>query len=133
MGVVVFFNPNTASQITVTLILAFTFMVVSESLDPYASRWNSWLSRTGHTVVFFSVYVALLLKVDVSSERRDSQRAFEVVLVVFNACIIVAVIVEMLVMTCSSEGLLGRRRDDGTLPDACARFRPMRWPVGRTV
>ena len=133
VGVIVFFNPNTASQIAVTLILAFTFVVISESLDPYASRWNTWLSRTGHVVVFFTVYVALLLKVNVSSERRDSQRAFEVVLVVFNVCMIVAVIIQALVMTCSLEGLVGRRRDDGILPDAYTRFRPMRWLVGRTI
>ena len=31
VGVVVFFNPNTASQIAVTLVLAFMFMVLSES------------------------------------------------------------------------------------------------------
>ena len=110
VSVVVFFNPNSASQIAVTLILAFTFVVISESLDPYASRWNTWLSRTGHVVVFFTVYVALLLKVNVSSERRDSQRAFEVVLVVFNVCMIVAVIIQALVMTCSLECLIGRRR-----------------------
>ena len=133
VSVVVFFNPNTASQIAVTLILAFTFVVVSESLDPYASRWNTWLSRTGHVVVFFTVYVALLLKVNVSSERRDSQRAFEVVLVVFNVCMIVAVIIQALVMTCSLECLIGRRRDDGILPGAYTRFRPMRWLVGRTI
>ena len=118
VGAVVFFNPNTASQIALTLILAFTFVVISESLEPYASRWKTWLSRTGHVVIFFTVYVALLLKVDVSPERRDSQRAFEVVLVVFDACMIVAVIIEVLMMTCSIEFLLGRIRDDGVIPDA---------------
>ena len=122
VGVIVFFNPNTVSQIAVTLILVFTFVVITESIDPYVSRWNSWLSRTGHVVVFFTVYVALLLKVDVSSERRDSQRTFEVVLVLFNACMIVAVILEALVMTCSLECLLGRRRDDGILPSEYAVF-----------
>ncbi|CAM9811107.1 unnamed protein product, partial [Ascophyllum nodosum] len=73
-GVVVFFNPGTASQIAVALILAFAFAIISESLDPYTSKWDTWLSRTGHVVVFVSVYVALLLKVDVSTERHDSQR-----------------------------------------------------------
>ena len=56
VGVVVFFNPNTTSQIAVAFILAFyLFVVISESLDPYASRWNTWLSRTGHVVIFFTV------------------------------------------------------------------------------
>ena len=89
---------------------------------------------SGHVVVFFTVYVALLLKVNVSSERRDSQRAFEVVLVVFNVSMIVAVIIQALVMACSLECLVGRRRDDGSiLPDAYSRLRPMKWLVSRTI
>ncbi|CAN0068490.1 unnamed protein product [Ascophyllum nodosum] len=100
VGVVVFFNPNTVSQIAVTLILAFTFVVITEILDPYTSTWDTWLSRTGHVVVFFSVYVALLLKVDVSSERRDSQRTFEMILLFFNGCMIAAVVIEALLMLC---------------------------------
>ena len=69
---VVLFNRNAASQIAVTPILAFTFVVISESLDPYASRWTTWLNCTGHVEVFFTIYVALLLKVNESSERRDN-------------------------------------------------------------
>ena len=109
VGVVVFFNPNTASQIAVTLVLDFIFVVLSEGLDPCVSKWDTWLSRTGHVVVFVSVYVALLLKVGVSSERHDSQKAFEVILILFNACTIAAVIIEAFVMACSLECLLGRR------------------------
>ena len=133
VGVVVFFNPNTASQIAVTLVLAFIFVVLSESLDPYVSRWDTWLSRTGHVVVFVSVYVALLLKVDVSSERHDSQKAFEVILILFNAGMIAAVIIEAFVMACSLDCLLGKRRDGGVVPTAHPRFHPTIWPVGRTV
>ena len=131
-----FFNPNTASQIAVTLVLAFIFVVLSESLDPYVSKWDTWLklSRTGHVVVFVSVYVALVLKVDVSSERHDSQKAFEVILILFNACMIAAVIIEAFVMACSLECLLGSRRDGGgVVPTAHPRFRRTIWPVGRTV
>eukprot|EP00903_Cladosiphon_okamuranus_P018661 g17175.t2 len=87
-GVVVFIYPNTAAQIAVTLVIAFVFVVVSEALAPYASRWDTWLSRMGHAVVFMSMYVALLLKVDVSDERADSQTVFEAVLVAAHACMI---------------------------------------------
>ena len=130
VGVVVFFNPDTSSQIAVTLVLAFTFVVLSEGLDPYASKWDTWLSRTGHAVVFVSVYVALLLEFDVSS---ISQKAFDVILILFNACMIAAVIIESFVMACSLECLLGRRRDGGVVPTAHPRFRPKIWPVGGTV
>ena len=75
-GIVVFIEPNTSAQIAVTLAMAFVFVVISEALAPYASPWDAWLSRTGHAVVFASMYVALLLKVDVSDEQASSQRIF---------------------------------------------------------
>ena len=97
-GVVVFIYPNTAAQIAVTLILAFTFAMISEGLNPYVSIWDTWISRVGHIVVFVSMYIALLLKVDVSGERAESQRVFEVVLVSVHGCLIAAVLVEALVL-----------------------------------
>ena len=100
-GVVVFIEPNTSAQVAVTLMMAFVFVVVSEALAPYASRWDAWLSRMGHAVVFVTMYVALLLKVDVSNERVGSQRVFEAILVGAHACMISVVVVETIVLTCS--------------------------------
>ena len=100
-GVVVFIYPNTAAQIAVTLVIAFVFVVVSEALAPYESRWDTWLNRTGHAVVYMSMFVALLLKVDVSDERADSQKVFEAVLVTAHACMILVVVVETFVLGCA--------------------------------
>lgn len=100
-GVVVFIYPNTAAQLAVTLLIAFVFVVISEGLAPYTSRWDTWLSRMGHAVVFVSMYVALLLKVDVSDERGGSQKVFEVVLVATHACMILVIVVETVVLTCA--------------------------------
>ena len=131
-GVVVFFNPNTASQVAMTLILAFTFAVISGSLDPYASRWDTWLSRTGHVVVFVTVFVALLLKVDVSTESHNSQETFETILVFVNGCMIAAVVIEAFVITSSLVCVSDRvQQVDSTIPGTQPRFRPMRWPIGR--
>ena len=99
-GVVVFIYPYTAAQIAVTLMIAFAF-VISEALSPYSSPWDTWISRMGHVVVFFSMYAALLLKVDVSDERIGSQRVFEAVLVAVHACMMLAVVVEAFVASCS--------------------------------
>lgn len=100
-GVVVFIEPNTSAQIAVALMMAFVFVVISEALAPYASQWDAWLSRMGHAVVYVSMYVALLLKVDVSDERAGSQRVFEAILVSAHACMILVVVVETVVLTCS--------------------------------
>lgn len=101
-GVVVFIYPNTAAQIAITLMMAVAFMLLAEVLAPYACRWDTWLSRTGHAVVFASMYVvALLLKVDVADERAGSQKVFEAVLVAAHGCMIVMIAIESMVLACS--------------------------------
>lgn len=100
-GVVVFIFPNTAAQIAITLVLAFAFYAVLEILAPYASSFETWTARTGHVVVFFSMYVALLLRVDVSQERTVSQGVFAGVLVAAHVCMIVAVVAECCIMAWS--------------------------------
>lgn len=100
-GVVVFIYPNTASQIAVTLMIAFAFIIISEVLSPYSSPWDAWISRVGHVVVFVSMFVALLLKVDVSDERTSSQKVFEAVLVAVHVCMVVAVVVEAIALSFS--------------------------------
>ena len=103
-GTVVFIYPDTSAQIAVTLMLAFVFAIISEGLAPFASRWDTWISRMGHVVVYVSMYVALLLRVDVSNERSSSQRVFEAVLVVAHLSMILGVIVEAVVVICSLRG-----------------------------
>ena len=97
-GVVVFIYPNTAAQIAISLLMAFFFAVMSEALAPYASEWDTWLSRIGHAVVYVSIFGALLLKVDVSDERASAQRVFESLLVAAHACLILVVVVETIVL-----------------------------------
>ncbi|CAM9233132.1 unnamed protein product [Scytosiphon promiscuus] len=96
-GAVVFIRPNTAAQIAVTLMMAFVFVVISEGLAPYVSRWDTWLSRIGHAIVFVSMYVALLLKVDVSDEGASSQHTFEALLVAAHVCMMLVILLEAVV------------------------------------
>ncbi|CAM9418346.1 unnamed protein product, partial [Ascophyllum nodosum] len=90
-GVVVFIYPNTSPQIAVTLVMAFVFTMWFEALAPYNSGWDSWISRTGHVIVFLSMFIALLLKVDVSSERASSQNLLGLVLIVMHASMVLAI------------------------------------------
>ena len=97
-GVVVFFYPNSAAQIAVALALAFVFIFVSEIMAPHQSQWDAWISRLGHAIVFLSMYMALLLKVDVSGENDPSQKSFEWILVAAHGCMILAVVMEAAVL-----------------------------------
>ena len=83
-GVVVFIHPEDAAQIAVTIVITLAFFVVSEVVLPYDSSTGTWISRSGHIVVFISFCIALVAKVDVSSERESSQNAFGGVLVALN-------------------------------------------------
>eukprot|EP00752_Nemacystus_decipiens_P012610 g11167.t2 len=109
-GVVVFIFPNTAAQIAVTLMIAFSFVVISVLLAPYVCKWDAGLSLTGHIIVFSSMYTALLGRVDVSDERAPSQEVFAGVLVASHACMVVAVVVETAVIFWS----MGRK--EGPVP-----------------
>lgn len=84
-GVVVFILPNTVGQVATTLMIGAFFMVLSEIMSPYASVWDAWSNRIGHAIFFSSIYLALLLKIDVSGEREPSQRMFGVILVAVHA------------------------------------------------
>ncbi|CAN0412480.1 unnamed protein product, partial [Pylaiella littoralis] len=97
-GVVVFIYPDTAAQVSVTLIIAFAFVVVSQSFSPFVSKWDTRISLTGHVVVFLSMYLALLSKVDVSGERDNSRKVFAWILVAAHACMVIAIVVEAIVM-----------------------------------
>ena len=97
-GAVVFIYPNTAAQIAVTLAIAVVFVFLSEGMAPYHSQWDAWISRLGHAIIFVSVYLALLLKVDVSGENDSSQKTFEMILVAAHGCMILAVVAEAVMM-----------------------------------
>ena len=120
-GVVVFIYPNTAAQVSVTLVIAFAFVVMSQSFAPFASKWDARISLTGHVVVFLSMYLALLSKVDVSGERADSQKVFAGVLIAAHACMVIAVVVEAVVMFSSVRGSGVRVRGKSLRPRALSK------------
>ena len=100
-GAVVFIYPNTVAQVAVTIVVAFTFAMLSEALAPYNVGWDCWISRTGHVLVFMSMYTALLLKADISGGRTSSQRLLASVLVAAHICMVLTVIIEAVVMAFS--------------------------------
>ena len=122
-GVVVFIYPNTAAQIAVTLALAVVAGFVSESIAPYQSKWDAWINRIGHVVVFASMYLALLLKIDVSSENTKSQNTFEAILVAVHGCMILATIMEAVLMAAVSLRAERQREDPNPKPRHLSKFR----------
>ncbi|CAN0425996.1 unnamed protein product, partial [Ectocarpus sp. 12 AP-2014] len=94
-GVVVFIYPNDAAQIAITILIAVCFFAVFDILSPYTSEFDVWLSRGGQAVVFLSMFDLLLLKVDASHERSQSQQAYAGVLVAGHVLMFLAISVEV--------------------------------------
>lgn len=111
-GAVVFIFPNSAAQIAVTLMIAFAFVIISEVISPYSSMWDTWISRMGHLIVYTSMYVALLLKVDVSKEHASSQDVFGAVLVAAHVCMVLVVVAETVAMMGSKWAQRVQQRDE---------------------
>ena len=115
-GVIVFIFPGDAAQIAVTIVISFIFFVVSEAVRAYESVLETWLSRAGHVVLFFSFFAALLYKVDVSNEREASQEALGILLVVMHIVLVLAVLLHAL-------GLWMNRGEEDPLPRYVTTFR----------
>lgn len=94
----VFVLPNSISQIAVVLLLAAVFLFVSESLSPFGKSIDMRLYRWGNGIVLASMYVALLVKVNISNEDQISLSAFGKVLIFANVCMVITVVVQSLNM-----------------------------------
>lgn len=95
-GLSVFVYPSSAAQVAIVLLLAVAFALISEVLSPFCLPAEAWLYRVGTYTVFLSMYLALLLKVDVSDEDSRSQTVFAGLLIVAHAGIMLAVVLQSL-------------------------------------
>ena len=93
-GVAVFVLPGSAAQVAIVLLLAVVFVFVSESLSPFEKKIDMGLYRWGNGIILGSMYVALLVKVDLSEEDSEALSAFAIVLIAANVFMVVAVVVE---------------------------------------
>lgn len=122
-GVVVFIFPNAAAQVAITILNSLFFFVVSEILSPYACATDTWLSRGGQVIILFSMYDALLLKIDVSKERSESQHVFAAVLVAGHVVLILTVLVEAIGI-CYAARRKGRVVEVRTPSESALRVKP---------
>ncbi|CAM9380412.1 unnamed protein product, partial [Laminaria digitata] len=89
-----FVPPNSVTQIAVVLLVAAVLLFVSESMSPFSSSVDMGLYRWGNGIILASMYVALLLKVDISSDQSSTYAAFGTVLIAANVFLVVTVAVQ---------------------------------------
>ena len=95
VGVPFIVNDDLSTQITITLLLAFVFTLISEGLAPHVSQTDAWVCRLGHAVVFFSLYYALLMEGNLFGINHALQNTSEIVLVVMHSAMVLVVIGEI--------------------------------------
>ncbi|CAM9373703.1 unnamed protein product, partial [Laminaria digitata] len=89
-----FVLPNSTAQISIVLLVAVVFVFIAESIAPFARLADANLYRWGNGVIVASLYVALLLKVDLADESEESILAFSGVLIAANVVMVIAAIVQ---------------------------------------
>ena len=94
-GLGAFLFPGSSAQVALEVVFAAVFIAMSEMLSPFADPIDAWLYRSGTWVVFFSMYLALLLKVDASDEDSQSQDVFAKILITANAGLVLAVLFQV--------------------------------------
>ena len=95
-GLVVFIYPGSTAQVAIEALLAFVFSSISEIISPFAEPLDAWLYRSGTWVIFLSMYLALLLKVDAADEGSRSQDVFAGLLIAAHGGMILVVIANAL-------------------------------------
>lgn len=93
-GLAAFIYPGSAAQVAVEVTLAALVAALFEWLAPFADTLGAWLYRSGTWVIFFSMYLALLLKVDASDEDSQSQESFSKVLIAANVAMFLMIFVQ---------------------------------------
>ena len=91
-GLAVFLMPGSAAQSAIEVLLSALFMTISDVLSPFVDPFDAWLYRTGSWIIFLSMFLALLLKVDASDEDSQSQESFAKVLIAAHVGMILVVL-----------------------------------------
>lgn len=89
-----FIFPNSTAQIAIVLLVAFAFVFISESMSPFDKEIDTILYRWGNGIIVGSVYIALLMKMEIGNESIEAILAFSVVLVTANVAMLVMVLLQ---------------------------------------
>ncbi|CAN0058299.1 unnamed protein product [Scytosiphon promiscuus] len=83
-GLLVFLVPDTPGQVAFGCVFAFLSLLVFELLRPHTDHLDMQLYRTGCLVIFFTNFLALMIKAEVADEDSRGSAVYSVVLIVVN-------------------------------------------------
>jgi hypothetical protein len=94
-GGIVFIAPGTAAQAASACMLAFISMVIAMYIQPHKDSADGLLYYAGCINIVLSTFLSVCMKVDISVETQDSQKAFDILLVTLNGFTLFATLVQM--------------------------------------
>ncbi|CAM9925055.1 unnamed protein product, partial [Laminaria digitata] len=89
-----FVPSNSVTQISIALMFAVLWVIISEAISPFEKKPDMNLYRWGNAIVVASLYVALLMKVDVGYDTQRALLTFSGVLILANAFMVVTVLLQ---------------------------------------
>ncbi|CAM9139429.1 unnamed protein product, partial [Laminaria digitata] len=95
-AIAAFVLPNSTAQISIVLLFAVVFVLISEALSPFNEGVDMGFYRWGNGIIVASLYLAFLLKVEIESTQSSS--AFSSVLIAANIFKAVVVVVEIVLL-----------------------------------
>jgi len=128
-GALVFIAPGTTAQADAACLLAFLTMIVALYVQPHADPLDGMVYYGGCLNIFLSTFLSSAMKADVSKETQDSQKAFDVILILLNIFVLVATVGHMASIAFRTTGktkeaaaklVAGHKNDDGVLMEAAA-------------
>lgn len=97
-GAAVFVLPNSVEQIAIIFLLAVVFTIISESLSPFETKADRWLYRWGNAIILASMYVALILKANLTDAGSKTSSVMTVLLFAANIFLIVTVVMQTVLL-----------------------------------
>ncbi|CAM9236456.1 unnamed protein product, partial [Sphacelaria rigidula] len=90
-GLLVFTLRDCPGQLGVSCIFAFLSLQLFEALKPHVDRVDIQLYRTGCWVIFFSNFLALVIKVGIADANSRSSAIFSVMLILVNVLLFLSI------------------------------------------
>ncbi|GMH83903.1 hypothetical protein TL16_g09752 [Triparma laevis f. inornata] len=91
----IFFSAGSASQIVVSIMICLLSMRVYSGVGPFINENDDKLAETAQWQLFFTLFGALMLRVDVTAEYGDDKDAFGDVLVAVQFVIPILIIYQL--------------------------------------
>ncbi|CAM9359250.1 unnamed protein product [Sphacelaria rigidula] len=90
-GLLVFTLSGSPGQLGMSCIFAFLSLQLFEALRPHVERVDIQLYRTGCWVIFFSNFLALVIKVGIADANSRSSAIFSVMLILVNVLLFLSI------------------------------------------